>query len=187
MRPPCSWHAFAISSKCERKASRQFFADETKRTMLRARRVSLRTNVDNRNRVTRESTTRVFVRSANQMGRSVSINIATGLLTPQITEVDAERNRARCEREQISFDFAKLLTIDEALDRKLMNPCSSCLDDPASFERPLRVGNLLFELWTRAMLAAPSLRRTHRRKLGSTARPSKARKRGSMTSFETAG
>lgn len=121
------------------------------------------------------------------MGRSVSMNIASGLLTPQITEVDAERNRAQLEREQISFDFAKLLTVDEARTREARNPCSLRVDDPASFERPLRVGNLLFELWTRAMLAAPSLRRTHRRKLGSTARPSKARKRGSMTSFETAG
>jgi hypothetical protein len=109
-------------------------------------------------------------------------------LTPQIAEVDAERNRARCEREQISFDFEKLLTVAEASPREPVSAARLCFDDPASFERQLRVENLLFELWTRAMLAAPSLRRTHPSYFGFD-RPAveSARKRGSMTSFQTAG
>ena len=113
---------------------------------------------------------------------------SSGLLTPQTAEVDAERNRAECEREQISFDFAKLLTVKEARSRELLFARRRRVDDPASFERPLRVGNLLFELWTRAMLAAPSLRRSHPTHVGFD-RPAVegARKRGSMTSFQTAG
>lgn len=124
----------------------------------------------------------------NQSGRSVSARFHRGLLTPQIAEVDARLDRTECEREQISFDFAKLLTAREALARKPAHAGLLRVDDPASFERPLRVGNLLFELWTRAMLAAPSPRRSHQAQ-SRFDRPAveSARKRGSMTSFQTAG
>jgi hypothetical protein len=107
-------------------------------------------------------------------------------LTPRIAAVDAEWNRAQSEREQISFDFATLVSVEEELTLKPARFDLLCIDDPASFERPLRVENLLFELWPRAMLAPPFAATVTPSHSGSTARPSKARvSQGLMTSFQS--